>query len=51
MPTTMNVSLSELMKVQPFDRFGSPAEIANQHFGGIHGLRNAVSRLQTALYQ
>jgi type I restriction enzyme, R subunit len=44
-------TLSELMKVQPFDRFGSPSEIANQHFGGIKPFKDAVSRLQTALYQ
>jgi type I restriction enzyme R subunit len=44
-------ALSELMKVQPFDRFGSPSEIANQHFGGIKPFKEAVSRLQTALYQ
>lgn len=44
-------TLSELMKVQPFDRFGSPSEIATRHFGGVHGMKDAVSRLQTALYQ
>ncbi|MGK2940547.1 MAG: EcoAI/FtnUII family type I restriction enzme subunit R [Immundisolibacter sp.] len=44
-------ALSELMKVQPFDRFGSPSEIATRHFGGIKGLKDAVSRLQTAIYQ
>lgn len=44
-------TLSELMKVQPFDRFGSPSEIATRHFGGVLGLKDAVSRLQTALYQ
>jgi len=44
-------SLSELMKVQPFDRFGSPSEIATRHFGGIQPFKKAVSRLQTALYQ
>lgn len=44
-------TLSELMKVQPFDRFGSPSEIATQHFGGIKPFKEAVSRLQTALYQ
>jgi type I restriction enzyme M protein len=27
--------LSELMKVQPFDRYGSPSEIATRHFGGV----------------
>ena len=27
--------LSDLMKVQPFDRFGSPSEIATRHFGGV----------------
>lgn len=44
-------ALSDLMKVQPFDRFGSPSEIATRHFGGVRGLKDAVSRLQTALYQ
>lgn len=44
-------TLSELMKVQPFDRFGSPSEIATRHFGGVRGMKDAVSRLQTALYQ
>jgi type I restriction enzyme, R subunit len=44
-------ALSDLMKVQPFDRFGSPSEIASRHFGGVKGLKDAVSRLQTALYQ
>jgi type I restriction enzyme R subunit len=44
-------TLSELMKVQPFDRYGSPAEIASRHFGGVRGMKDAVSRLQTALYQ
>ena len=44
-------ALSELMKVQPFDRYGSPSEIATRHFGGVRGMKDAVSRLQTALYQ
>jgi type I restriction enzyme R subunit len=44
-------ALSDLMKVQPFDRFGSPSEIASRHFGGVKGLKEAVSRLQTAIYQ
>ena len=44
-------ALSELMKVQPFDRYGSPAEIATRHFGGVRGMKDAVSRLQSALYQ
>jgi type I restriction enzyme R subunit len=44
-------ALSELMKVQPFDRYGSPAEIATRHFGGASAMREAVARLQTALYQ
>jgi type I restriction enzyme R subunit len=43
--------LSELMKVKPFDSYGTPSEIANRHFGGVQGLREAVSRLQVALYQ
>jgi type I restriction enzyme R subunit len=44
-------ALSEMMKVQPFDRYGSPSEIATRHFGGVRGMKDAVSRLQTALYQ
>ena len=44
-------ALSELMKVQPFDRYGSPSEIAARHFGGVHAMREAVTRLQTAIYQ
>ena len=44
-------TLSELMKVTPFDRFGTPSEIASRHFGGMRGLRDAVSGLQAALYQ
>ncbi|MFM2004767.1 MAG: hypothetical protein RLZZ09_422 [Pseudomonadota bacterium] len=44
-------ALSELMKVQPFDRYGSPSEIATRHFGGVRGMKDAVSRLQAALYQ
>lgn len=44
-------TLSDLMKVQPFDRFGTPSEIATRHFGGTRGLKDAVSRLQTAIYQ
>ncbi|WP_366919523.1 EcoAI/FtnUII family type I restriction enzme subunit R [Hydrocarboniphaga sp.] len=44
-------ALSELMKVKPFDRYGSPSEIAARHFGGVKGMKDAVSRLQSALYQ
>ena len=44
-------SLSELIKVQPFDRYGSPAEIANRHFGGVQRMKEAVFRLQAAIYQ
>ncbi|MBL8346700.1 MAG: DEAD/DEAH box helicase family protein [Rubrivivax sp.] len=44
-------ALSDLMKVQPFDRFGSPSEIATRHFGGVKGLKEAASRLQAAIYQ
>nr|WP_192805033.1 DEAD/DEAH box helicase family protein [Noviherbaspirillum aerium] len=44
-------ALSELMKVQPFDRYGSPSEIAARHFGGVHGMKDAIFQLQTALYQ
>ncbi|WGS84073.1 DEAD/DEAH box helicase family protein [Methylomonas sp. UP202] len=34
-------ALSELMKVQPFEQYGTPSEIANRHFGGIQGLKSA----------
>lgn len=44
-------ALSELMKVQPFEQYGTPTEIANRHFGGIQGLKSAVSQLQSAIYQ
>ena len=44
-------TLSDLMKVQPFDRYGSPSEIATRHFGGVPGLRQAVTRLQAVIYQ
>jgi len=44
-------ALSELIKVQPFDRYGSPSEIATQHFGSVRSMKDAVSQLQTALYQ
>ncbi|MDR2787965.1 MAG: DEAD/DEAH box helicase family protein [Candidatus Accumulibacter sp.] len=43
--------LSELIKVQPFDRYGSPSEIAAQYFDGVPGMRDAVAKLQIALYQ
>lgn len=44
-------ALSDLMKVTPFDRYGTPSEIATRHFGGVKGMKDAVSRLQSALYQ
>jgi len=44
-------TLSDLMKVQPFDRYGSPSEIATRHFGGVPGLRQAVAKLQAVIYQ
>ena len=42
--------LSDLLKVQPFNRYGSPSEIATRYFGNVHALRAAVTQLQTALY-
>lgn len=44
-------ALSDLMKVKPFDRYGTPSEIATRHFGGVKGMKDAVSRLQSSLYQ
>lgn len=43
--------LSDLLKVDPFDRYGTPSEIADRHFGGVPALREAVTRLQATLYQ
>lgn len=42
---------SDLLKLAPFDRYGSPSEIANRHFGGVPALREAVGQLQAAIYQ
>ncbi|NGY04008.1 EcoAI/FtnUII family type I restriction enzme subunit R [Solimonas terrae] len=44
-------ALSDLMKVKPFDRFGTPSEIATRHFGGVKAMKDAVSRLQSTIYQ
>lgn len=44
-------ALSDLMKVRPFDRFGTPSEIATRHFGGVREMKSAVSQLQRSLYQ
>lgn len=43
--------LSDLLKVEPFDRYGTPSEIAERHFGGVPALREAVTQLQATLYQ
>ncbi|MDR2219485.1 MAG: DEAD/DEAH box helicase family protein, partial [Methylobacillus sp.] len=42
---------SELLSVEPFNHYGAPAEIAQRYFGGVPALREAINRLQTALYQ
>lgn len=44
-------ALSELMKLRPFDQYGSPSEIAARHFGGVPAMRDAVNQLQSAIYQ
>jgi len=44
-------ALSEVMKVKPFDRYGTPPEIAARHFGSVKQMKHAVSQLQSALYQ
>lgn len=41
---------SALLKVEPFDHYGTVPEIA-AHFGGAPALRTALGRLQSALYQ
>jgi len=43
--------LSGLLKTPPFNRWGFPAEIADRYFGGIQPMRDAITQLQTALYQ
>jgi type I restriction enzyme R subunit len=43
--------LSELLKVDPFHSYGTPTEIADRHFGGLHAMREAVRDLQATLYQ
>ena len=40
-------ALSELMKVQPFDRYG----LSSCPLPGVPAMREAVTRLQTVLYQ
>lgn len=41
---------SVLFKIEPFNQFGTPSEIA-AYFGGAPQLRQAVGQLQSALYQ
>jgi len=43
-------TLSELMKIQPFERYGTPPEIAERHFGGIAPMRHAIAELQSTIY-
>jgi type I restriction enzyme R subunit len=40
----------EILKVQPFNKFGTPLEIA-ESFGGINGYENAVAELEKELYK
>lgn len=43
--------LSDVLKVEPFERFGTPSEIADRYFGGVPAMRDAVTQLQATLYQ
>ncbi|HBY86610.1 MAG TPA: DEAD/DEAH box helicase [Colwellia sp.] len=40
-----------VLKVQPFDQMGKPMEIAKQAFGNRKGYDQAITELETALYQ
>jgi type I restriction enzyme R subunit len=40
-----------VLKVQPFDQMGKPMEIAKQAFGNRKGYDQAITDLETALYQ
>ena len=40
-----------VLKVQPFDQMGKPAEIAKQAFGGRKGYDQAITELENKLYQ
>jgi len=40
-----------VLKVQPFDEMGKPMEIAKQAFGNRKGYDQAITELETALYQ
>lgn len=42
--------LSDLLKVQPFDSYGSPSEIASRYFGSVQALKGAITSLQAAIY-
>ena len=45
-----NIESLSVLKVQPFDEFGSPMEII-QLFGGKQQYLNAISELESALYE
>ncbi|MCB4752509.1 MAG: restriction endonuclease, partial [Sulfurovum sp.] len=45
-----NIKSLEVLKVQPFDRFGSPVEIIKL-FGGKQNYLNAISELEHELYK
>jgi type I restriction enzyme R subunit len=40
-----------VLKVQPFDQMGKPMEIAKQAFGGRKGYDQAITELESELYQ
>ena len=45
-----NIESLSVLKVQPFDKFGSPLEIISL-FGGKENYLNAITELEEALYE
>ncbi len=46
-----NIESMEVLRVNPFDRFGSPSEIVNDIFGGKNKYLTALKELEIELYK
>ena len=46
-----NIESMEVLRVNPFDEFGSAYEIVNGIFGGKNQYQQAIKELETELYQ
>ncbi len=42
---------AKVLKLQPFDRIGTPVEIINQVFGGKENYEHAIQELEQALFE